>query len=250
MKIFACILTILLSSLFGYLVGGIPNAVIIGKVFFKRDPRLEGSKNSGGTNAGRIFGVKIGILVITLDIIKVVVPFFVTYLLFTNLDFFKNILFYSDDINAFGRGNTISQLAYWITPFFGIIGHCFSPYINLKGGKAVSSFVGFAISSSWLGVLLIPLTFFSTIKINKKVSFASILSSLILVVVSWIIYTIYLIYGLKVANYLMYFGFGPEICIYFPIFTTISLIIIVVRHRANIKRLIKGEEPNAYWLKD
>ena len=55
--------------LFGYLLGGIPNGVVIGKVFFHKDPRDYGSHNSGGTNSGRVFGKWIGILVIGLDMI-------------------------------------------------------------------------------------------------------------------------------------------------------------------------------------
>jgi glycerol-3-phosphate acyltransferase PlsY len=41
-----------------------PNGVVIGKVFFHKDPRDYGSHNSGGTNSGRVFGKWIGILVI------------------------------------------------------------------------------------------------------------------------------------------------------------------------------------------
>ena len=40
----------------GYLFGSIPFSIIIGKVFFKKDPRDYGSKNAGGTNCMRVFG--------------------------------------------------------------------------------------------------------------------------------------------------------------------------------------------------
>ena len=248
MSIFICILTILLSALFGYLSGSIPNAVIIGKIFFKRDPRLEGSKNSGGTNAGRVFGLKIGIIVIILDVLKIVIPFIITFLVFTKVDYFKKILFYSEEINAFGRGNTLQQLAYWITPFTGIIGHCYSIYIKFTGGKAVSSYIGFAISSSWIACIILPLTFFTSIKIGKKVSIASMVSACLFTIISWIIYIIYIIYGPKIANYLMFFGVGPEICIYYPTFLTLCLALLILKHKANIKRIIVGNEPIAYWL--
>ena len=48
------------SLLLGYLFGSIPSGVIIGKVFFHKDPRNYYSHNSGGTNSGRVFGKKIG----------------------------------------------------------------------------------------------------------------------------------------------------------------------------------------------
>ena len=58
MNILFNILAVLFCLILGYIFGSIPTAVWIGKVFFHRDPRLEGSKNAGGTNAGRLFGKK------------------------------------------------------------------------------------------------------------------------------------------------------------------------------------------------
>ena len=250
MQILYCLLTILVAGIIGYLCGSIPNSVIIGKVFFHKDPRLEGSKNPGGTNTGRVLGIVPGIIVIILDTLKIMIPLLVSYYLFTSLDFFKDILFYSDEFNAFGRGNTISQLAYWIVPLFGVLGHCYSIFINFKGGKAVSSFLGFCLSSSWLSIFIFPLSFFSTIKINKHVSMASLISTAIFAIISWIIYIIYVCCGPEIANYLMYFGYGPEVCIYYPLFLSFAFVIVLFRHRSNIKDLYSGKERIAFWLKD
>lgn len=252
MQIFYCVLTILLSALLGYLFGSIPNAVIIGKVFFKRDPRNEGSKNAGGTNAGRIFGLKIGVIVIILDMLKVAIPFAITFFLFTKVAFFREILYYSKEFNVFGRGNTLLQLAYWITPFAGVIGHCYSLFIKFSGGKAVSSYMGFAIASSWVGFITVSLTFFPMIKIKKKVSIASLVTTSTFTVVAWIMYIVYIATGCNpsIINWIMYFGYGPEMCIYFPIFITLSFLLLTFKHKPNIKRIKEGTEPNAYWLKD
>ena len=46
-------MNIIISSLIGYLIGSIPFALVIGKVFYKVDIREHGSGNLGGTNAGR-----------------------------------------------------------------------------------------------------------------------------------------------------------------------------------------------------
>ena len=75
---------LLLPILIGYFLGSVNNAIIIGKVFFKKDPRDYGSKNSGGTNAGRVFGYKIGLLVIILDMIKTFAPMIVLYFVYKN----------------------------------------------------------------------------------------------------------------------------------------------------------------------
>ena len=54
----------ILYMLFGYLLGSIPFALVIGKVFYHTDVRNYGSGNLGGTNAGRVLGKKAGIAVI------------------------------------------------------------------------------------------------------------------------------------------------------------------------------------------
>lgn len=248
MKIFYCVLIILISAIVGYLFGAIPNAVIIGKLFYGKDPRLEGSKNPGGTNAGRVLGKKAGISVIALDGLKIVIPFLTAYLIFTKIPLFKDLLFYDDTINALGRGNTIHQLAYWIVPMFGVIGHCYSVYIKFAGGKAVSSFMGFSICCSWISWITFSCAFFGILKKKKHVSSASIVSTGLFVIETWIFYIIYACYGLDVANYLMYFGFGPEICIYFPLFITFSYLILILKHRENIKRLKEGTERTTSWM--
>ena len=66
---------IIFSIILGYLLGSIPFALVIGKVFYKTDIRQSGSGNLGGTNAGRILGKKAGIAVIVCDVLKVVLAF-------------------------------------------------------------------------------------------------------------------------------------------------------------------------------
>ena len=60
----------ILGIVIGYIVGSIPWALIIGKVFYKKDVREYGSGNLGGTNDGRVLGIKAGIAGIVLDALK------------------------------------------------------------------------------------------------------------------------------------------------------------------------------------
>ena len=59
----------ILCILLGYLLGSLPFALIIGKVFYHTDIRQYGSGNLGGTNAGRVLGKKAGISVIVFDVL-------------------------------------------------------------------------------------------------------------------------------------------------------------------------------------
>ena len=72
-----------LTFLLAYFLGSIPNGVIIGKVFFHKDPRDYYSGNSGGSNVGRVFGKKIGVLVIFLDALKSMLALFIPFLVLT-----------------------------------------------------------------------------------------------------------------------------------------------------------------------
>jgi len=53
-----------------YLLGSIPTAVWIGKIFYAKDIREFGSGNSGAANTFRVLGVKAGIPVLIIDMLK------------------------------------------------------------------------------------------------------------------------------------------------------------------------------------
>jgi glycerol-3-phosphate acyltransferase PlsY len=63
-------LSLILVIALSYLVGSFPTGLLIGKHFKGIDPRQFGSKNMGSTNAFRVFGWKLGILVQLIDISK------------------------------------------------------------------------------------------------------------------------------------------------------------------------------------
>ena len=250
MEVFYRVLIIIACALVGYIVGSIPNSVVIGKLFFHKDPREEGSKNPGGTNAGRVLGRKAGVLVIALDGFKVIIPTYTAFFLFTYCQPLMDLMGHTNEINAFGVGNTLCQLAVYITALGCIVGHCWSIFLGFKGGKAVSTFFGTACGVTYTTFLLCGPIFFGTLKWKKHVSFSSLTSTFAFVIYSWILYIVYAITGTdSIVNYFLYFGQGPSICIYFPIVMTIGFIILYCKHRSNIKRLKEGTESSISWMK-
>ena len=109
----------LIWLIIGYLVGSIPWALIIGKTFYGVDIRTKGSGNLGGTNAGRVLGKKVGIIVILLDALKA----FIVMLICNKLD----------PTNVRYAGLAVC------------IGHCFPIFANFKGGKAVACSMGYVL---------------------------------------------------------------------------------------------------------
>ena len=160
------ILVIILS----YLFGSIPWGLVIGKVFFHKDIRKEGSGNIGGTNAGRILGKPAGIAVILLDALK---------------GYFAMVLAYY-----------LAKDAIVFAGLASVIGHCFPIFVHFHGGKAVATTFGFFLGVATLvnghifWQFIFPvLCFLVILYLTKMVSLSSITAVFIEAVVSIFINT-------------------------------------------------------------
>ena len=250
MEDFLRALVLLTLFVIGYLFGSIPNGVIISKAFYGIDPRSGGSKNTGGTNVGRVVSKKAGIITITLDVIKILIPFLITFAIFTYWGQAKNFMTGSNyELNAFGEGNTLSQLTYYLVALAGMIGHSYSCFLKFKGGKIVASFCGYALCLTWSSVPIFLPIFFIVLKLKKYVSLSSLSMCGAFTLFTWIIYIIYIFSGKDVASYFMFGPGGPAACIYLPVITTLAYALMVYRHKSNIINLINHTEKTAGWNK-
>ena len=197
-------ITILLMGL-SYILGSIPNALWIGKVFKGIDIREHGSKNTGSTNAARVLGAKLGILTLILDISKGLIPTLIAIFLKTN--FFENL-------------TKIENLDYVLVGICAILGHVFSIFMKFKGGKAVATTLGVFLVLVPKAILLAAIVFFIVFAISKYVSLSSIFAAISLPIFIYFLYhqIIYTVLGVLIA------------------------ILIVVKHKSNIERLRNGTE--------
>lgn len=200
-----------LCIILGYLLGSIPFALVIGKLFYKTDIRQYGSGNLGGTNAGRVLGKKAGISVIILDVLKVVL--------------------------AAGLASLVTEPAAIWTSLACCIGHCYPIFAHFKGGKAVTTMFGFLISTSIFifqefSYFLVPLFMFLIILyLFKYVSLGSICAS----VCSSLYITAQLL-SLDVNN------------LFIILASWLMTLLVIYRHSANIKRIQEGTENKVSWL--
>ena len=205
------IMMTVLCIILGYLLGSIPFALVIGKLFYKTDIRQYGSGNLGGTNAGRVLGKKAGISVIVLDVLKVVL--------------------------AAGLASLVSEPAAIWTSLACCIGHCYPIFAHFKGGKAVTTMFGFLISTSIFifqefSYFLVPLFMFLIILyLFKYVSLGSICAS----VCSSLYITAQLL-SLDVNN------------LFIILASWLMTLLVIYRHSANIKRIQEGTENKVTWL--
>ncbi|PJN88806.1 glycerol-3-phosphate 1-O-acyltransferase PlsY [Bacillus sp. mrc49] len=139
-----------------YLIGSIPSGLIIGKTFYKIDIREHGSKNLGGTNTFRTLGVKAGLTVTIMDILKGTLA--------TSLPFLLGA-----DIN-------INEMLIGV---IAVIGHMFPVFANFRGGKAVATSAGVILAYEPLFFLIAVIIFFISLYISKYVSLSSMIASLL-----------------------------------------------------------------------
>ena len=189
-------LSIFLGATMAYLLGSIPSGLWIGRKFFQIDIRQHGSGNLGATNSFRILGKKAGTIVLLMDLLKGSI----SVLLLKQMDL-----------------HGVSPL---IIALFAVIGHTYPLFANFKGGKAVATFAGVILAYQPVLFLIGLGIFILTLAISKMVSFTSMLT----------------------------ISIGVLLSLYFQdmVLTTIALladIFIIYRHRTNVQRILNGTEP-------
>jgi len=201
---------IILGILISYLIGSIPTAYIFGRALKGIDIRKFGSGNVGATNALRVLGKPIGILVLVLDILKGFV-----------------VVFFLGNIIAI-KITSISDITLrLLLGFCCICGHNWTIFLRFKGGKGMATtlgvLLGLTVKVPTLRVVFawVILTWLAVFIITRTVSLASILSSIALPVY-------------------MFLGKQPRILIYSGL---LLAIFIILRHKPNLKRLAQGKEP-------
>ncbi len=197
-------LRVLLAIVVPYVIGSIPWAFIIVRLFWKQDIRTLGSGNTGATNVLRVFGTVPGVAVLLLDALKGALGVWIATALAPEaagviaLDWFK----------------VIGALA-------AIAGHSFSFLIGFSGGKGVATAAGAIIVMAPKAVPVLLLIFFLTVAVSRIVSVGSLSIGVCFPVVSWFVY--------------------PERPALFVFFLATG-VFLIWRHRENIKRIMKGTE--------
>ena len=245
--------TVIFLLIFGYLIGSIPNAIWIGKLFFHKDPRDYGSGNAGGTNAGRVFGKGVGVIVILLDGIKVIFALYIAWLLTTKLPIYHgNSLVSTVQETYLGSDvdHIITYPVYWITTISCSLGHIYPIFAGFRGGKNVASYYGLIFGASWFIGLIPIIAFFIILKICKYVSLSSIISAWIGVLAAWI-WAILVLCGVFSGSANWFVGWGNSLdCNYlYAICATVSATILTIKHKPNIIRLKQGTESKITWMK-
>lgn len=204
------ILVYILIAVLSYLLGSLNFGVILSKFLKKDDVREHGSGNAGTTNMLRSYGKGIAVLTIIGDMAKVGIAIVIAKALMNDnaVDMLNE---YGFDINMFVK---------IFAGLFCVMGHIFPCYFRFKGGKGVATSGGMVFIVDWRIALILLAIFFITVIVTKYVSLGSILMA--------IFYPVFM------------FTFGYETI--FVVSAVVFALIVIVAHRENIVKLIKGTE--------
>lgn len=194
-----------------YLIGSIPFGVIIAR-FHGVDVRKAGSGNVGATNVGRVVGRPWGYLCFFLDVAKGLVPVVAAGAVLRRGDNFP----------------TLVHQAAWLAVGFGAIaGHVFSLYLKFRGGKGVATALGVVLGIfpyfTYAGLCVLGIWVAVTLT-SRYVSLGSMVAA--------------------VAFLPLFAAFNWPLTRLWPLcaFAAAMVLLIVVRHRTNIARLLRGQE--------
>jgi acyl phosphate:glycerol-3-phosphate acyltransferase len=209
---------LLIKGVLSYLLGSVIGSLVIRRLAGGVDIRTLGSGNPGATNAMRTLGMKVGIWVFVIDLAKgwiatgAIAPLGLPAVLPAGMP-------------------PAGPLAAWVVPVCGIavmLGHIYPVWFGFRGGKGVATLVGAVLGIS--ARLLVPMivTWLIAVVLLGFVSLGSMLGAVALAVTIWV---------RQLGTPLLTFG-------------SVSVLLILYTHRANIARLKSGAEPRSrrLWL--
>jgi len=160
-------LLLVIIVILSYLVGSIPNSIIISKAVSGIDIRNHGSGNAGGTNVMRVLGWKYGLFVIFLDALKGAVAVVIISRLFYGPLPFENVSPFDDF--------TLVQI---IAGMSAVIGHVWTVFAGFKGGKGIATALGMLLTLITVDMLIAVGIFTLVVLISKYVSLGSIIAAI------------------------------------------------------------------------
>lgn len=213
-----------LAVVIGYLFGSIPFGLLLCKYAGAGDVRNTGSGNIGATNVLRAGGKKLAAATLLLDAGKGALAIAVLYALGGDQDF--SYITESGTMLIFPWPMALCGLAV-------ILGHMYPVWLGFKGGKGVATFMGMALA-------LHPLVGLAALLVWLACAFAFKISSLAALTAVALSPVAAYLWSVPVSG----FGGGAALFAWFyVVFYAFCAALIWWKHRANIKRLLKGEEP-------
>ncbi len=185
-----------------YLIGSIPTAYLVGRIFGKVDIRTVGSGNVGASNVFRVVGKIAGISVLIIDILKGFLPVLIVH------------------CQGF---DTLTEI---VAGLGAISGHVWTVFLKFKGGKGVATGLGVFLGLAPLPVLIILALFIIVVAISKYISLGSLIGAVLLPLLLFLFAT---------ERAIIIFGTVVSLLIIIKHIPNIKRLMIGQEHKFNIK---------------
>jgi acyl phosphate:glycerol-3-phosphate acyltransferase len=197
-----------------YLLGSIPFGYLLVRIFRGVDVRTTGSGNIGATNVARLGSKALGIATLLLDALKGYAAVWIAGILVSQSP-------HSPDIWIMGELVVVLMA---LAGLSAIVGHMFPVWLGFRGGKGVATAAGAFAALAPRALLLALVAFAIVVGISRYVSLGSIVAA-----ISFPIF--------------FYLTAPPErMNLFVALLMSLSSLLIVVRHKDNIRRLLAGTE--------
>lgn len=214
------VIMLIIALVVSYLIGSINFALIVSKIFVKKDVRKMGSGNAGMTNVIRTVGIVPGIITFVGDFGKgLAAPLIAKFLLFPYIaenapDFIANFL--------------TPEYGVYFCGFLCIIGHAYPIFFGFRGGKGVSTSIAVLFCINWIVAAFVLTTFLVLFLITKIISIGSVLGAV----------------EFPIFNFLINYNKGLDTIelVYIVVLSALIASLVFLKHKDNIIRLNKGEE--------
>lgn len=175
-------LELIIACVASYLIGSIPNGLILGKAIWGVDLRKHGSGNIGATNAWRTIGKPAGICIFALDMLKG---------------------FLGAGLGLFYAGAPEYGV---LCGILAVVGHSWSLFLKFKGGKSVSTGLGVLIMLMPIIAVIVFLVWLAIVFVTRYVSLGSIVGAAMVPVLSYIfdMPMVYTAFGVLAAVFIIY----------------------------------------------
>jgi glycerol-3-phosphate acyltransferase PlsY len=199
-----------------YLIGSVPSGYLAGRIAGV-DIRKEGSGNIGATNVTRVLGKRYGYPVFIADVSKG----------------FCAVWLSTQICHYFFPPSNDCQILQIVGAIFCVVGNAFSVWLNFRGGKGVATSAGLLFALTPLATLIGVVVWIVTFKITRYVSVASIMATIVL--------------PISIATIMHFRHTNGTVILYFSIALAV---VVILRHRSNISRLMRGTEQRFEEIED
>ena len=231
------IIITVVTAVVSYLIGSVNFSILISKAISGKDIRESGSGNAGATNMLRTHGKKMAIITLLCDIAKgilaVLIAILLKWYIHEQMEFTGILAMGLDSVKLSFTAVGLNDALTYLAGLFVMLGHCFPVFFGFKGGKGVATALGIVMTLDWKIGIIVLVVALALMAATRYVSLGSVVAAALFVM-------------LTIVKQFITGNINP----YIMLCSVIMGLLVILRHHANIGRLIHGTENKLSFKKE